>query len=488
MLQNPDITLITTLKIAEISFKTRQGGGLTEANSTSLYYLGNKGSKDSYAHPQNQFKEEKTRVIAFTIIRYNPNEILFWIANAKTYSKIQLEIFTKAKGNTPEMNIFKAEAKKMSGLLAATVLCSLITSPAWAQEEAPAAAEAAASPLKLEVYLDAYIRTDTDSTVKTTEGTGADAKDVLSRKTDSHLNSVNWRRNEFNLNTAQVTASLEQDWYRGRATIQFGTIAQQAWAPGVYSPIQEANLGFKALGNLGGDGNNLWIDGGIFLTHIGNEALLPRYNWLSNLALVTMFEPFYQSGLRASYNWGDVLSAQVHVLNGYGNIVDNNDSKSVGWQVAYNPMSNLGVSWSALVGDESNTGDPSFIRFYNNFNLNYMILDNLGIRGQVDVANQSNLGLYYGGQLTARYDFLEHFGVTVRGEMIQDPNGVVTSDKLQGFGATLGLEYRPTTQSYVRLEGRQLFMDPTNNKMFTDSAGNATSNRFEILANTGIWF
>lgn len=375
--------------------------------------------------------------------------------------------------------------KKLHQTLALSLLCSLLTAPALAQEESTATMSVtetpAASPLKLEVYLDAYYRTDTDSHSK-------DDKGALLPKQDTLLNAVNWRRNEFNLNTAQITASLEQDWYRGRTTLQFGTISQQSWTPAAYSAIQEANLGFKALGNLGGEGNDLWVDGGIFLTHIGNEALLPRYNWLSNLALVTMFEPFYQSGVRVSYNMGSMLTAQLHVLNGYGNIVDNNASKSVGWLLGYNPMDNLGISWSGLVGDESNAGDASFIRFYNNFNLNYMILENMGIRGQVDVANQSNAGLYYGGQLTARYDFLEHFGVTVRGEMIQDPNGIVTADKLQGWGATLGLEYRPSKQSYVRLEARELMMDPNKNQLFMDANGNTSSNRFEILANTGIWF
>ena len=167
------------------------------------------------------------------------------------------------------MNNTRFASKKGPILLAATVICGLVSAPAWAQEEPSATPAApAASPLKLEVYLDAYFRTDTDSHMKVTEGTGADAKETLVRKMDSSLNSIGWRRNEFNLNTAQVTASMEQDWYRGRATLQFGTIAQQAWTPAAYSAIQEANLGFKALGDLGGEGNNLWIDGGIFLTHI----------------------------------------------------------------------------------------------------------------------------------------------------------------------------------------------------------------------------
>jgi hypothetical protein len=353
---------------------------------------------------------------------------------------------------------------------------------------APAAAQPAASPVKLEFYIDAYYAFDTDARIKVDSDSNAATPEVLMPKGDRGLNAVNFRRNEFNLNTAQVTASTQMDWFRGRTTLQFGNIAHSSWLPSKYSAIQEANLGIRPAANLGGDGNDLWIDGGIFLTHIGNEALLPRYNWLSNLALVTMFEPFYQAGLRASYNIGSQFNFQLHLLNGYGSIEDNNLGKTFGWLVGYNPLSNLSLSWAGVVGDESNFGDTAFVRFYNNFNASYQILDDLGVRGQFDIANQSDKGLYYGAQLTARYDFLERFGVTLRGETIQDPNGVVTSDKLQGLGVTLGLEYRPLDNAFVRVEGRQLVLNPTSNAIFLDTAGNSSSNRFEISANTGFWF
>ncbi|MGV3524498.1 MAG: outer membrane beta-barrel protein [Candidatus Sericytochromatia bacterium] len=386
-------------------------------------------------------------------------------------------------------------------LFLAALLLGTLATPALAQDntleididieapEAPVATPApaepaAASPVKLEFYLDAYYGIDTDSHM--TSGEGAEATRVP--RTERALNAVNYRRNEFNLNTAQVSASTQMDWFRGRTTLQFGNIAHSSWIPSRYSAIQEANLGIRPLSNLGAEGNDLWIDGGIFLTHIGNEALLPRYNWLSNLALVTMYEPFYQSGLRASYNWGSMLNFQLHVLNGYGNIEDNNGSKSVGWLVGYNPLNNLGLAWTGVVGDESNAGDPGFVRFYNNFNLNYQILDDLGLRGQFDVATQSDKGLYYGAQLTGRYDFLEDFGVTLRGETIQDANGMLTPDKLQGFGVTLGLEYRPLDNAFVRLEGRQLWLDATNNAIFMDANGNRSSQRTEFSANTGFWF
>lgn len=338
------------------------------------------------------------------------------------------------------------------------------------------------APFKLDFYLDSYYAWDTDSHMMDGEGAAA----TLVERKERGLNAVGYRRNEFNLNTAQMTVSTDKDWYRGAATFQMGNIAQSSWAL-PYLNVQEAHLGFKPFSDLGMEGNDLWVDGGIFLTHIGNELLLPRYNWLSTLALVTMFEPFYQAGVKVGYNWGDTLSAELHIMNGYGIIDDNNASKTVGWLIGYSPMDNLSISYAATLGDEGDTGSPA-TRFYNNFNLNYQILDQFGIRGQVDEATQSgNAHIYYGAQLSARYDFMPNFGATVRGEVIQDPGSMLT-DALQGFGVTLGLEYKPTDNSFVRLEGRQLIMDPNANKMFMDANGNASSNRTEVLVNTGVWF
>lgn len=374
--------------------------------------------------------------------------------------------------------------------LAAAALAVLLAAPVMAEESA--------SPVKLEFYMDAYYAFDTDA--RMTEGEGAEAQNVL--RFDRPLNAVNFRRNEFNLNTAQVTASTQMDWFRGKTTLQFGNVAHSSWLPAQYSAIQEANVGFRPASNLGGEGNDLWVDGGIFLTHIGNEALMPRYNWLSNLALVTMFEPFYQSGVRASYNLGSMLNLQLHLLNGYGSIADNNTSKSLGWLVGYTPLSNVSLSWAGQFGDEGafdpvKKADPGLFRFYNNFNASYQIMDDLGLRGQFDFATESGK-MYYGAQLTARYDFLERFGVTLRGETIQDAGGMLTSSfdtsaddttqGIQGMGVTLGLEYRPLDNAYIRLEGRQLMLNGTNNQLFMDPNGAKSSNRFELAANTGFWF
>lgn len=401
--------------------------------------------------------------------------------------------------------------KKRSHLWLLPLFALTLALPATAKEkkkddaaaEQPAAEESkpiTVGPVKLDFYLDAYYAFDTDARVNTA---AAGQPAAFTPRGDRPLNAVNFRRNEFNLNTAQVTASTQIDWFRGRTTLQYGTIANSSWAPAAYSPIQEANVGIRPAANLGGKGNELWIDGGIFLTHIGNEALLPRYNWLSTLSLVTMFEPFYQAGLRASYNIGDMVNIQLHLLNGYGSIEDNNVSKDFGWSIGYNtPLQGLSVAWNAQVGDTGNfdaakKADPGQIRFYNNLNATYQVMPELGFKGQFDFATESGK-TYYGGQLTGRYDFLKRFGVTLRAETIQDAQGMLTSafdsssdnatQGLQGFGITLGLEYRPLDNAFIRLEGRELVMNPTHNAVFVDTNGNSSSNRFEIAANTGFWF
>ena len=60
--------------------------------------------------------------------------------------------------------------------------------------------------------------------------------------------------------------------------------------------------------------DNLWLDSGVFLTHVGGEALLPKNNWISSLALTTMYEPFYQTGVKLAYKPVNIiLSAPLSI-------------------------------------------------------------------------------------------------------------------------------------------------------------------------------
>lgn len=338
-------------------------------------------------------------------------------------------------------------------------------------------AKAAEEPIKLEGYIDSYIAMDNDSNVMFDT-----SKDKKRATNNRGLNALGFRKNEFNLNMAQLSVSKNADWYRGRFTLSYGTTPLQSW-PMEYLPIQEAYAGIKAY-------NNLWVDAGIFLTHIGVESLLPKNNHLSLLSLTTMYKPFYQSGVKVSYKPVDQFEAQLHVLNGLGIIEDNNNDKSLGWLLSYSPNASFNITDSGSIGNEEKAGDPAAFLAYNNLNLSYQPIDPLNLRASMDIAMKSNAmsNLYYSGLVSGKYAINKNFALSLRGEMTNDDKKVLTVGT-NGLGVTAGLEFKPTDNSYLRLEGRQLMLaNNKENQVFKDAAGAASSSRLEGMLSMGVSF
>jgi hypothetical protein len=97
------------------------------------------------------------------------------------------------------------------------------------------------------------------------------------------------RANEFNINLAFVEAKVDGARVHGRLALQAGTSVQSNYAgePTIGSVsgstlsrhIQEAFAGYKVA-------DKLWIDGGIFYSHIGNETWVSRDNWTYSRSFV----------------------------------------------------------------------------------------------------------------------------------------------------------------------------------------------------------
>ena len=89
------------------------------------------------------------------------------------------------------------------------------------------------------------------------------------------------RHNEFNANLGFVKASYNAEKVRANLALAAGTYmnANYAAEPGVLKNIYEANAGFK-IGK-----KNLWLDAGIFSSHIGFESAIGKDNSISTSAL-----------------------------------------------------------------------------------------------------------------------------------------------------------------------------------------------------------
>ncbi|MFN8670927.1 MAG: outer membrane beta-barrel protein [Candidatus Sericytochromatia bacterium] len=338
-------------------------------------------------------------------------------------------------------------------------------------------AYAAEEPIKVEGYVDSYISFDNDSAIKFD-----DSKDKKRTTNNKGTNAIGHRKNEFNINLAQVTLSKNADWYRGRFTLSYGTAPLQSW-PMEYFPVQEANAGIKLC-------DGVWLDAGVFLTHIGLESLLPKNNHQSILSMTTMNEPFYQNGVKLSYKPMEQLELQLHALNGLGIMEDSNNDKSLGWLVSWSPNANFNLTDSGYVGNDEQAGAAANYTVFENLNFTYQPLDALSIKGSLDAAFKSKTmsDLYLSALLSLKYSFNKNFAVSLRGETTMDDKKVLTYG-MNGVGATLGLEYKPTDNSYVRLEGRQLMMsDKDPNKIFLGADGKPSSSRMEGVLSMGVSF
>lgn len=271
------------------------------------------------------------------------------------------------------------------------------------------------------------------------------------------LATPGYRNAQFGINTAQISARLSGQRFRGLVALHTGGIREQAWDPVTLSGLlQQANAGVRLA-------KTVWLDAGLFMTHIGGEAIFPRDNWISSLALVTYYEPFIQAGVKLTWDATPKLQLQLHGLNGYNTFEDYNRSLSGGWLVTWLATDWLTLYSSGIVGNEQPTDSAEALRTYTNTVAVLTPTRWLSFKAQFDYGAEAatatrGLKTVQGGQAQAKVQFSPQWGLALRGEFYHDPVGML-SPQVRGWGGTAQLEYKPTPTSFLRLEARHLQLD-----------------------------
>lgn len=308
--------------------------------------------------------------------------------------------------------------------------------------------------------------------------------------------AISPRSNSFGLNVAQLTEQYNSDRIRSTATFQSGDMPSAAWSP-VFNFIQEANVGVRIS-------KKIWIDGGFFKTYIGTESLLPKDNIASSIAVITTYEPWWQSGLKISYTISSKLQAALYLENGYNEFVATSNKKALGMAINYELGDKGSIGYYNFIGDVSPDSSPiSKIRILNNLVFSYQFCKKFKMILGLDFISQQHSNLsdssknayVYSSILTVNYKFTDKWGVYSRFETFSDANGFLTGTMINtqgnktGYilaGITLGFEYKPTVNSYIRVEGRYLDMNNAQPIFYTD--GQYTPERSEVMTTIGIWF
>lgn len=302
-------------------------------------------------------------------------------------------------------------------------------------------------------------------------------------------------RDEFRINLAMIAFRYSAKHIRGTAVLQFGDIPKLNWpqAPNEYMQfIQEANIGVSPF-------KNSWIDAGYFLTHIGGEGVIPKYNYFTSVSLCTYYEPIYQSGLKFSYT-GKKFYLSLMALNGYNVLADNNENKSFGLQLGFKTNDKLELTFNNITGNEMPSGKIGKTRIYNNLviklypakKLEAVVCGDICTQEKSAITDSSAQGLMYSGFISLRYRAAKKISLSLRGEIFQDIDAVMSQvylnstgeiSGLKAFGVTCGVEYNPTDNSYFRLEGRYVSSDKEQ-KIFYD----LNNTRSEVILSGGIEF
>lgn len=273
------------------------------------------------------------------------------------------------------------------------------------------------------------------------------------------------RNNEVNVNLAYIRTAYNTEKVRANLALAVGTYmnANYAAEQGVMKNIYEANAGLKISKKY-----NLWIDAGIFSSHLGFESAVGKDNWTLTRSLFADNSPYFETGAKISYtSESGKWFVSGLVLNGWQRIqrVDGNSTPAFGHQLIFKPNEKLTINSSSFIGNDK----PDSIRqmrYFHNLYAVYQINKTFGVTAGFDIgAEQKAKGsdqynIWYTPVLIAKYNATEKLSFTARGEYYQDEKGVIiatgTENGFKTFGYSLNADYQILPNLVWRTEIRNL--------------------------------
>lgn len=300
------------------------------------------------------------------------------------------------------------------------------------------------------------------------------------------------RHNEFNVNLGFIKAAYTSERVRGNLAFMAGTYANANLAaePATLRNIFEANVGVKLSKT-----KNVWLDAGVFASHIGFESAISKDCWTITRSLMADNTPYYETGAKIGYtsdNGKWFLSGLV--LNGWQQMrrADGNTRLAAGTQITFKPTGKVTLNSSTYVG--SCPDNTNRTRFFHNLYGIFQVTAKLGLIADFDYGvDQRQTGSSTYDDWTSwaailKYQLSPKVGVAGRIENYTDKQGLVisttTPNGFQTTGYSINLDYAPISNAVWRIEARRL-----NSK---DSAfekkGKATNENFVLTTSLAISF
>lgn len=269
------------------------------------------------------------------------------------------------------------------------------------------------------------------------------------------------RADELSLNLAQVDLVLAPKPVGFHLAGGFGTAldvvhggetAGVAASQDTWRNLVQASIQYDT-----GVGRGLRVEAGVYPSHIGFETLSSKDNWNYTRSWLGETSPYYQTGVKVAYPLGERWSTQVHLLNGWQVIADNNRGKTLGWQFAY-AGDRVSLTLNGIVGPELPDDDRDLRALFDTV-LVVRATPAWSLAASVDVGGQEQPD----GD-DARWEGIALFArraapgartaVALRAEYYDDEDGAITGTAQILREATATFEFRPVEALILRFEGR----------------------------------
>jgi hypothetical protein len=271
------------------------------------------------------------------------------------------------------------------------------------------------------------------------------------------------RANRPSINLALARMHYSSNHFRAAFGIMAGDYPQanlaqeQAWA----RPIYEAYVGYRFT-----EKEAIWLDAGVFASHIGMETAIGAENRTLTRSIVADNSPYYETGLRLSYRHNAYWFFSMVALNGWQRITAPPDQLGTHWgmQIQYTPRSGVVLNSSSFIGKVLNANGTRYLsRIYSNLWGSWPLAQKLTLAGGWDIGVQetsvatAKTAIWNHVQALLQWRMHpQHWQATLRYEYMFDRDNVTWyALPLRPFrvgGATFSLDYRPVPSVLIRSE------------------------------------
>jgi hypothetical protein len=271
------------------------------------------------------------------------------------------------------------------------------------------------------------------------------------------------KHNEVNVNLAYLKGAYTSERVRGNLALMAGTYANANLAAesGVLKNIYEATAGVKVSQD-----KDLWIDGGIFASHIGFESAHGPSCWTLTRSILAENSPYYESGAKVSYTTTDgkwFFSGLV--LNGWQRIErpPGNNTPAFGTQLTYKPSDRFLFNYSTFIGNDK-PDDVEQWRYFHDFYAFAQITPKFGVIAGFDIGQEekpegdNGFNTWWTPIVIVRYSATDKINIAARAEYYSDEDGVIIATgtpngfKTTGYSVNIDYSFRPSI--LWRVEGR----------------------------------